>query len=166
MQNAVERGRLGIATSLNQFSRSIGQTVGVAIMGTVMTISLASHISDIQRESALPEEEVSAAVHNSSALIDPIAHAEMKSEKPALLKAMETALGGALRNVFIVGTGFAALALLSGFGLPSNREGSAAAEGQQAEKMPSSPAECERLLMAEMTTIDPEHEPAAVEREG
>jgi EmrB/QacA subfamily drug resistance transporter len=165
MQNSVERSRLGIATSLNQFARSIGQTVGVAIMGTVMTISLASHISDIQRASGVPEEEVTAAVHNSSALIDPIAHAEMKAEKPDLLKAMEAALGGALQNVFFVGTGFAALGLLSGFWLPSKGSSSATRADQREDKIPSSPAECERLLMAEMTTIDPEHEPAAVERE-
>ena len=73
VQNSVSRGQLGIATSLNQFSRSIGQTVGVAVMGTVMTISLASHIAEIQKESGLPEADVARTVHNPSALIDPIA---------------------------------------------------------------------------------------------
>jgi len=165
MQNSVERGRLGIATSLNQFARSIGQTVGVAIMGTVMTVSLASHVGDIQRVTGVSEEEVSEAVHNSSALVDPIAHAQMKAEKPALLQAMEAALGGALRNVFLVGVGFAALALLSGFFLPSAELKAATRADHQADKIPSSPAECERLLMAEMTTIDPDNEPAAVERD-
>jgi EmrB/QacA subfamily drug resistance transporter len=165
MQNSVDRSRLGIATSLNQFSRSIGQMVGVAIMGTVMTISLASHISDIQRETGISEEEVSAAVHNSSALVDPIGHAEMKAERPALLQAMESALGGALRTVFMVGTGFAALALLSGFWLPPEELRPTTRADQRADKIASSPAECERLLMAEMTTIDPDNEPAAVERE-
>jgi hypothetical protein len=163
MQNAVNRSLLGIATSLNQFSRSIGQTVGVAIMGTVMTISLTAHISDIQRVSEISEEEVIAAVHNSSALIDPIARQQMKAEKPALLAAMEAALGGALRNVFLVGTGFAALALLSGFWLPSTDLRAAVRADQQPVKFSSSPAECERLLMAEMTTIDAEHEPVGVE---
>jgi EmrB/QacA subfamily drug resistance transporter len=165
MQNAVDRSHLGIATSLNQFSRSIGQTVGVAIMGTVMTISLASHISDIQRESGIAEEEVNAVVHNSGALVDPIAHAQMKAESPALVRALESALGDALRNVFLVGLGFSALALLSGFWLPSAELRSATRADQQADKIPSSPAECERLLMAEMTTIDPDHEPVVVERE-
>jgi EmrB/QacA subfamily drug resistance transporter len=41
-QSAVPREQLGIATSLGQFSRSIGGAVGVALMGTVMTASLAS----------------------------------------------------------------------------------------------------------------------------
>jgi EmrB/QacA subfamily drug resistance transporter len=41
-QSAVAREQLGIATSLGQFSRSIGGAVGVAMMGTVMTASLAA----------------------------------------------------------------------------------------------------------------------------
>lgn len=41
VQHGVERSRLGIATSLNQFSRSIGAAVGVAAMGALMTRSLA-----------------------------------------------------------------------------------------------------------------------------
>lgn len=41
VQHGVDRSRLGIATSLNQFSRSIGAAVGVAAMGALMTRSLA-----------------------------------------------------------------------------------------------------------------------------
>jgi EmrB/QacA subfamily drug resistance transporter len=163
MQNAVDRSRLGIATSLNQFSRSIGQTLGVAVMGAVMTFSLASHLEDIQRTSGRSEAEVISIVHNSSALIDPIARATLPHE---LLIAMAAALGGALRNVFLVGMGFAALALLSGFWLPAEAVESAVESAQARDEIPSSPADCERLLMAEMTTIDPDNEPVIVEREG
>jgi len=168
MQNSVGRGQLGIATSLNQFSRSIGQTVGVAVMGTVMTISLSAHLADIQQTSGLPAEEVQRVVHNSSALIDPLARAHLK---PELLKAMETALAGALHNVFLVGMLFAVIALVSGFWLP-RRDLISSEDARQAvkpstakprEEIPSSAAQCERLLMAEMTVIDSENEPAAVE---
>jgi EmrB/QacA subfamily drug resistance transporter len=168
MQNSVGRGQLGIATSLNQFSRSIGQTVGVAVMGTVMTISLSAHLADIQQTSGLPVEEVARVVHNSSELIDPLARAHLK---PELLKAMETALAGALHNVFLVGMLFAVIALVSGFWLP-RRDLISSEDARQAvqpstskprEEIPSSAAECERLLMAEMTVIDSENEPAAVE---
>ena len=41
VQHAVDRSRLGIATSLNQFSRSIGAAIGVAAMGALMTRGLA-----------------------------------------------------------------------------------------------------------------------------
>ena len=37
VQHGVDRSRLGIATSLNQFSRSIGAAIGVAAMGALMT---------------------------------------------------------------------------------------------------------------------------------
>jgi len=162
VQNSVGRSQLGIATSLNQFSRSIGQTVGVAIMGTVMTISLASHIAEIQKESGLPEADVARVVHNPSALIDPIARA---AQKPELLKAMSGALAGALHNVFLTGVAFAVLALLSGFWLPAGRMEVETEAARVAENIPRTPAECERLLMAEMTTIDSEHEPAMAEKE-
>jgi MFS family permease len=162
VQNSVGRGQLGIATSLNQFSRSIGQTVGVAVMGTVMTISLSSHVADIQKESGLPEAEVARVVHNPSALIDPIARA---AQKPELINAMSGALAGALHNVFLTGVAFAVLALLSGFWLPEGRIEIEAEAARKAETLPRSPAECERLLMAEMTTIDAEHEPAMAEKD-
>ena len=41
VQHGVDRSRLGLATSLNQFSRSIGAAVGVAVMGAIMARSLA-----------------------------------------------------------------------------------------------------------------------------
>ena len=42
VQHGVERSRLGIATSLNQFARSVGAAVGVAAMGALMTRAVAS----------------------------------------------------------------------------------------------------------------------------
>lgn len=161
VQNSVSRGQLGIATSLNQFSRSIGQTVGVAVMGTVMTISLASHIAEIQKESGLPEADVARTVHNPSALIDPIARA---AQNPELLKAMKGALSGALHNVFLTGVAFAVLALLSGFWLPASEITTETKTASERDQIPRSPTECERMLMAEMTTIDAEHEPAMAKK--
>jgi EmrB/QacA subfamily drug resistance transporter len=41
VQHGVDRSQLGIATSLNQFSRSIGAAIGVAAMGAVLSRGLA-----------------------------------------------------------------------------------------------------------------------------
>jgi MFS family permease len=161
IQTSVNRTQLGIATSINQFSRSMGQTVGVALMGTVMTISLGSHLEEIKTDSGLPEEEVARVVHNVSALVDPVGRAGLK---PELLRAMESALAGALQNAFIAGAVITFLALIAGFRLPLNPLASRTdlvLEGEP--QIPKTAAECERLLIAEMATIDPEHEPAAVE---
>jgi EmrB/QacA subfamily drug resistance transporter len=40
VQHGVDRTRLGLATSLNQFSRSVGAAVGVAAMGAILSRSL------------------------------------------------------------------------------------------------------------------------------
>jgi EmrB/QacA subfamily drug resistance transporter len=155
MQNSVGRDKLGIATSLNQFSRSIGGAIGVAVMGAVMTISLNSQITEIQRTSGLPGEVIASIAHNPSALIEPAARAQLPE---GIIAPMSNALARALHNSFMVAGVFAALALVSGFWLPSTP----VKADKPAERAATSPAECERLLMAEMTTIDPEHEPAAV----
>ena len=47
VQQAVERTQLGIATSLNQFTRSIGGAFGVAIMGAVLTAGLATQLHNV-----------------------------------------------------------------------------------------------------------------------
>jgi len=160
MQNSVERRVLGVATSLQQFARSIGGAVGVAVIGAVLTVSLMSHLSDIQRETHLPEAEVARIVSNFSELMR---HDSRGSLPPEVIEPLEEGLSAALRNAFIVGTVFAALGLASGFWLPSMRATVPATVVKATEEVLSSSAECERLLMAEMTTIDSEHEPAAVE---
>jgi EmrB/QacA subfamily drug resistance transporter len=40
VQHGVDRSQLGLATSLNQFFRSVGAAVGVAVMGAILTRSL------------------------------------------------------------------------------------------------------------------------------
>jgi predicted MFS family arabinose efflux permease len=41
VQHAVDRSQLGLATSLNQFSRSVGAALGVSAMGAILARSLA-----------------------------------------------------------------------------------------------------------------------------
>ena len=44
IQNAAPLSEIGIATSMSQFSRQIGSTVGVAIFGTFLTHSLTAEL--------------------------------------------------------------------------------------------------------------------------
>lgn len=162
MQNSVERKVLGVATSLQQFSRSIGGAVGVAVIGAVLTVSLMSHLPDIQRQTHLPEEEVARIVNN---LSDLMRHDSRGSLPKEAIEPLEEGLSDALQNAFIVGTFFSALGLLSGFWLPSMRATVTEKVVQATEEVVSSSKECERLLMAEMTTIDAENEPAALDRD-
>jgi hypothetical protein len=59
-----------------------------------------------------------------------------------------------------MGMVFAVLAFISGFWLPAGRMELETEVAREAENLPRTPAECERLLMAEMTTIDSDNEPA------
>jgi MFS family permease len=92
IQHGVDRARLGLATSMNQFARSIGAAVGVAVMGALLMRSMSGL--------TLPGD-----AHQ-------LAAGSLKLEGAARLQ-----LAGALQHVFALGTamtllGLAACALL------------------------------------------------------
>jgi EmrB/QacA subfamily drug resistance transporter len=121
-QHSVAREQLGITTSLNQFSRSIGGTVGVAILGALLTAGLSRFAS------------------NPNALVN----AEARVHIPqAELVALQGALEGTLRTIFAACAVIVAISVAAAITLP---------------RRPVE-AHAERMVMAEMTTIDAEHEP-------
>ncbi len=144
VQQAVERSKLGVATSLNQFSRSIGGAFGVAVMGVVLTAGLASEL----RRSAsaggpLTEAQAIAFASNPNALIEPEARAEVPAET---LEVLQTALAEAIHPVFWVGAFTAGLGLIVVLFLPKKNEEEEAVDG-------------ERLIMAEQTVINARNQP-------
>ncbi len=62
VQQAVPRQHLGTATSLNQFSRSIGGAVGVAVMGAFLSAGLTSGLQEAARQ---PNAVLSRKMHRS-----------------------------------------------------------------------------------------------------
>ncbi|MBC7933631.1 MAG: MFS transporter [Rubrivivax sp.] len=157
VQQAVPRAQLGIATSLNQFSRSIGGAVGVAVMGVVLTAGLASHLQHIARTSGGPltEERAAELASNPNALIEPQARAALP---PIVLDELQESLASAIQRVFWVGTALAFLALLVAFFLPRKSESLAAPTEQECSAETG-----ERLVIAEFTTLDAEDEPVAAQ---
>ena len=95
VQHGVERSRLGIATSLNQFARSIGAAVGVAAMGALMTRGLAG----IDLPGGVGAISAAGGVALSG---------------PARLQ-----FSAALHQVFLAGTAITAAALVMAFFLPA-----------------------------------------------
>jgi MFS family permease len=156
VQQAVPRAQLGVATSLNQFSRSIGGAVGVAIMGAVLTAGLASHLQSAARAGAgsLTTERAAELASNPNALIEPQARASLA---PEVLDALRDAMARAIQSVFWVGTALAALALLVSFRLPGT--------GDPGVEPPTEDTCCaetgERMVIAEFATLEPEDEPVA-----
>ena len=93
VQHGVERSRLGIATSLNQFSRSIGAAVGVAAMGALLSRGLAD-------------------------VVLPGGASAMAAGSIALSAAVRAQFAAALHTVFVSGAIASGAALVATFFLP------------------------------------------------
>jgi EmrB/QacA subfamily drug resistance transporter len=102
VQTTVERHHLGTATSMLQFSRSIGGTIGVSVMGAALTMRLASNLN----ASGLNPELVSQLLEPSS------------SVQTAIDEGLRLALANAIHLVFLIAFVSAAFALASVFFAP------------------------------------------------
>lgn len=148
VQQAVERSKLGIATSLNQFSRSIGGAIGVAVMGALLTASLAGELKGVASEQGPLTPQMAAEFSsNPNALIEPTAKAALDR---SVLDLLQAALARAIHPVFWAGAVAAALGLLVVLFLPR--------EGDEEESVDG-----ERLIMAEQTTINARNQPHVTE---
>lgn len=97
LQHSVPRAQLGIATSLNLFSRSIGGAIGVAIMGTILTVGMRG-------------------VHFDPRLI---LHGGSFAPSPDV----QEALANALQKIFIFGGIFSVGSIIASFFLPGGVAG-------------------------------------------
>ena len=127
VQHAVDRSQLGLATSLNQFSRSIGAALGVSAMGAILARGLAGMTLPGGAEAALASGAI------------------------ALSGPMRDQFAAALHRVFIAGAVVSGAGLLATMFLPPVlfSHGVPAAAGEQ-------------MIEAEMTNLQPEDEPIAI----
>ncbi len=88
VQSAVRKEELGVATSTLQFSRSIGGTLGVSILGVFLSTRLVNLLS----QAGIDPRSVSL-----NSLIDPLAQTSAALEGP-----MRSALGTSIANMFII----------------------------------------------------------------
>lgn len=152
VQQAVEPTKLGVATSLNQFSRAIGGAFGVAIMGASLTAGLAAQLDNAAQSGNinLTVEQAAAFAANPNALIDPQAKSALA---PETLDILQQAMAMAIHRVFWIGAVLSAMALVAAFFLPKHEDESGAhtTDGSAGEKM----------LMAEQTTINARNQPSS-----
>jgi EmrB/QacA subfamily drug resistance transporter len=154
VQQAVERSKLGIATSLNQFSRAIGGAFGVAIMGAFLTAGLAANLSAAAENgnTNLSVEQAQVFAENPNALVDPSAKAQIS---PATLDVLQQAMAVSIHRVFWVGAILSGLAFGVSLLLPVHSK-------KKTEDEIHLSADCgERMLMAEQTTINQRNQPEA-----
>lgn len=139
VQQAVEKTRLGVATSLNQFSRAIGGAFGVAIMGAFLTTALAANLNKVAQtgNANLTTEQAAVFASNPNALIDPTEKSKIPAET---LEILQQAMAISVHSVFQVGAVVAALALLVALFLPRQQKNIKEVG--------------EKLYMAEQTTIN------------
>ena len=102
VQTSVERRQLGTATSTLQFSRSIGGTLGVSVMGAALSARLASNLS----ASGLDPELV-------RQLLDPLPGAQV-----VIGEGVRFAMADAIHLVFVIAFAAAALAMVTVFFTP------------------------------------------------
>jgi EmrB/QacA subfamily drug resistance transporter len=107
VQHGVERSQLGLATSLNQFSRSIGAAVGVAAMGALLAHGVGASVAPTLGQ------------HGAQAL--------------TLSPELRGQFAAALHNVFVLGAIISAGCLAGTFILPAVRfgEGLRASAGEE-----------------------------------
>jgi EmrB/QacA subfamily drug resistance transporter len=102
VQTNVDRKHLGTATSMLQFSRSIGGTLGVSVMGAALSMRLASNLSAAGLDPSLVTE-----------LLEP-------SSSPGTMidVGVRAAMADAVHLIFIIAFAAAVLGLLSAFFAP------------------------------------------------
>lgn len=159
VQHAVDKTELGVATSLNQFARSIGGAFGVAVMGAVLSAGLAANLNKAVGENLLSQPQAENFAANPNALIDPQAQADLPA---GALDVLRDAMATSIHKVFWVGALLSALSLLVALLLPRGGDENTDAEATQKE-MPDA-GSGERLIMAELTRFDAKNEPSTSAR--
>ena len=146
VQNGVPFGRVGAATSALQFCRAVGGMLGFAVLGAVMTTSFTSGLDEALPNdvaAALPGDMLDDLKSNPRTLMDPDAANELAVRLEAvgtagvgmagrILEALDTALAGAVGNVFVFTAAVMALAMAAALllrGVPDPAQGTACGIG-------------------------------------
>ena len=129
VQNAVPYNILGVATSSTAFFRSIGGSVGLAILGSVLNNRFATDfISGLPAiiKGLIPPDRLASLARNPQALVSPEAQVQLKNMLAQLgpqgatlfdqiLQNLRQALSSALSEVFLIGLIVIAIAFVISF---------------------------------------------------
>lgn len=125
-QNSVPFNLLGVVTSLTQFARSIGSTLGAALFGSLLINRFSSALNESLPSSAaavIPAEQIDR-IHNPQVLLNPQISSSLRDGLAAagpqaaqaydvLIEAIRTALATSLHETFLSGSIIVALGLLT-----------------------------------------------------
>jgi EmrB/QacA subfamily drug resistance transporter len=128
IQNAVSPADLGVATASSQLFRNMGGTIGIAVMGTIMSTSLRHNLEDAAASGQAIDftkldpkvAEQLSAFANPEMLLDQPKLAQLQQALPEAIQPLFTqmvsmlrdALSASLTTVFLAGTALLVLAIV------------------------------------------------------
>nr|WP_043673275.1 DHA2 family efflux MFS transporter permease subunit [Clavibacter michiganensis] len=118
VQNAIEVKNLGVATSAVTFFRSLGGTVGVSVLGSILGTIIASEITAGIMGLAPADQAVAAQALGSGVI------PQVNSLTPAVRTVVESAYGVGIGDVFLYSVPLAIVSLVAVIFLPNAQLGS------------------------------------------
>jgi EmrB/QacA subfamily drug resistance transporter len=118
VQNAIEVKNLGVATSAVTFFRSLGGTVGVSVLGSILGTIIASEITAGIMKLAPADQAVAAQALGSGVI------PQVNSLTPAVRTVVESAYGVGIGDVFLYSVPLAIVSLVAVVFLPNAQLGS------------------------------------------
>lgn len=109
VQNAVQSTELGVATASVQFFRNLGSTIGIAVLGSVMSAQMLPKISAQLPRGVAEQIEGSGSGGGAAAVLDP---AQLEKLPAPIAEAIRAGMGDAMHLVFLTAVPFAVAALL------------------------------------------------------
>lgn len=119
VQSGVPRKDLGSATSSQVLFRTTGATLGVSLMGSVMTFSMHRSLQSISpMTNQVLKTKLSALFMHPDQVLDPILRLRLS---PEILTAAKSTMATSLHAVFMIALGSALLCFLAGFFVPAGK---------------------------------------------
>jgi MFS family permease len=118
VQNAVPWKLRGVATASNQFFRSIGGTIGVAVMGTILNVEMAALFTPIFARNPSIVASLPKGLSPSNVLLTPAVRSALPAD---FLGQLEAALAHSLFWLYILMLALAIIGLVVMFFLPGGR---------------------------------------------
>ncbi|MCU0588139.1 MAG: MFS transporter [Syntrophobacteraceae bacterium] len=121
VQNSLDESNLGVSTSAQQFSRTLGGTIGIGICGSLVSLQLGRAMSELSRSPLsheIPHDLGVRLSQNIESLLDPHFQQTLSTD---VLGALQGAVGRGVEMVFACTLGASILSLVFCLLLPSWR---------------------------------------------
>jgi EmrB/QacA subfamily drug resistance transporter len=142
IMGALPPGKAGVGSAVNDTTREVGGTLGVAVVGSVLSSAYGSHVVSALTGLGVPARVASAAGQSVVAGLETAGHLPPGLRETAVHAAQQAFMTGLHQGSVVAAAATAGAALVALIFLPSRaRQALAAPEPEQAETAPAAP-EC------------------------